>query len=86
MKNPPASANVRIEILEARIAPATVAIIEVSALNGANGFKLQGEADGDFSGRSVSAAGGNVEGSAGAVSRTGTAATGSGRAFSRMRG
>ena len=45
-----------IEALESRIAPAA-AIFELSSLNGANGFKLNGVAPGDFLGRSVSDAG-----------------------------
>ena len=47
----------RIEILEARIAPAAIAVMELSALNGRNGFQINGEAAVDVSGRSVSAAG-----------------------------
>jgi len=46
-----------IELLEARIAPAAVAAINLADLNGANGFKLSGVADYDYSGRSVSGAG-----------------------------
>lgn len=45
-----------IEALESRIAPAA-AIFELSSLDGANGFKLNGVATGDFLGRSVSDAG-----------------------------
>ena len=54
MKPTPASA---IEILEDRIAPASVAALQLSSLNGTNGFQLNGEAAYDYSGRSVSAAG-----------------------------
>ena len=44
-----------IEPLEARIAPA--AVIELSGLDGNNGFKLSGAAAADVTGRSVSGAG-----------------------------
>ena len=56
----PRAARVRpsfIEILEARIAPAAVAAIDLSSLDGKNGFKLSGVADGDWFGASVSTAG-----------------------------
>src|SRR5260221_330364 len=46
-----------IEPLEARIAPAAVAAIDLSSLDGKTGFKINGEAAGDYSGLSVSAAG-----------------------------
>src|SRR5438270_805259 len=46
-----------IEPLEARIAPAAVAAINLSSLDGKTGFKLSGVADGDFAGNSVSDAG-----------------------------
>jgi hypothetical protein len=60
---PPSAATPRaprqefIEPLESRIAPAAVAVLDLSTLDGANGFKIQGEAESDFSGASVSAAG-----------------------------
>ena len=47
----------RIETLESRIAPAFAAVVNLSGLTGADGFKIQGEAAGDYSGRSVSGAG-----------------------------
>ena len=47
----------RIEPLEARIAPAFGAVFELSSLNGTNGFKLSGEAVGDYAGGFVSDAG-----------------------------
>jgi hypothetical protein len=43
-----------IEPLEARIAPASAAIIELSALDGLNGFKINGATSGDISGYAVS--------------------------------
>src|SRR5260221_673518 len=46
-----------IEPLEARIAPAAVAAINLGSLDGKTGFKINGEAAGDKSGLSVSAAG-----------------------------
>src|SRR5437870_4108309 len=46
-----------IEPLEPRIAPANLASIDLSSLNGDNGFKLSGLADGDAFGSSVSDAG-----------------------------
>jgi hypothetical protein len=46
-----------IEPLEARIAPAFAAVIELSSLDGLNGFKLSGVAAGDYAGVSVSDAG-----------------------------
>jgi hypothetical protein len=46
-----------IEPLESRIAPAFAAAISLDSLDGSNGFKLPGVASGDYSGRSVSAAG-----------------------------
>src|SRR6266513_4744730 len=46
-----------IEPLEARIAPAFAAVFELSSLNGINGFKISGEAAGDYSGFSISDAG-----------------------------
>src|SRR5258707_1324006 len=46
-----------IEPLEARIAPAAVAAIDLSSLDGKTGFRINGEAVGDHSGYSVSAAG-----------------------------
>ena len=46
-----------IEPLETRIAPAAVAAIDLSSLDGKTGFKLPGLADGDAAGDSVSAAG-----------------------------
>ena len=55
MKTPRISS--RIEILESRITPAAIAVIELSALNGADGFQIDGEAADDRSGISVSAAG-----------------------------
>ena len=48
---------ISVEPLEARIAPAFAPVFELSALDGLNGFKLSGVADGDQSGGSVSAAG-----------------------------
>src|SRR5260221_495182 len=46
-----------IEPLEARLAPAVVAAIELSRLDGKTGFKINGEAASDHSGFRVSAAG-----------------------------
>lgn len=46
-----------IEPLEARIAPAFAPVLELSGLNGANGFKLAGEAANDDAGHSVSGIG-----------------------------
>ncbi len=46
-----------IEPLEARIAPAFGAVINLADLTGADGFKVRGVADSDFSGYSVSDAG-----------------------------
>src|SRR5438132_1217471 len=46
-----------IEPLEARIAPAAVAAINLSSLDGKTGFKINGEAADDHSGYSVSGAG-----------------------------
>src|SRR5205807_2486247 len=46
-----------IEPLEARIAPAAVASINLADLTGKNGFKLSGVADNDQSGFSVKTAG-----------------------------
>src|SRR5438876_412641 len=46
-----------IEPLEARIAPAFAAVIDLSSLDGLNGFKLSGVAAADRSGGSVSDAG-----------------------------
>ncbi len=46
-----------IEPLEARIAPAFAAVLELSALTGANGFTINGVAADDYSGFSVSGAG-----------------------------
>ena len=46
-----------IEPLEARIAPAFAAAVPLASLDGTNGFKLSGIADGDYAGRSVSEAG-----------------------------
>ncbi len=46
-----------IEPLEARIAPAALATLNLADLNGANGFKLTGEAAGNQTGLSVSSAG-----------------------------
>jgi len=46
-----------IEPLEARIAPAFAAVIDLASLDGLNGFKLSGVAAGDSSGVSVSDAG-----------------------------
>src|SRR6266853_1933218 len=46
-----------IEPLEARIAPAAVAAIDLGSLDGKTGFKINGEVAGDYSGVSVSAAG-----------------------------
>ena len=46
-----------LEPLEARIAPAFGAVLELASLGGTNGFKLSGATDGDQSGGSVSAAG-----------------------------
>src|SRR5258707_5267600 len=46
-----------IEPLEARIAPAAVAAIDLSSLDGKTGFRINGEAVGDHSGFSVSGAG-----------------------------
>lgn len=46
-----------LERLESRIAPAFGAIVELVALSGADGFQINGEAAGDGSGFSVSAAG-----------------------------
>src|SRR5258708_2904876 len=46
-----------VEVLEPRIAPANLANIGLSSLNGSNGFKLSGVADNDRSGYSVSTAG-----------------------------
>jgi hypothetical protein len=43
--------------LEARIAPAFAAVVELSSLNGFNGFTINGVAANDLSGYSVSAAG-----------------------------
>ena len=45
------------ELLEARIAPAFGAVVELGALTGSDGFKLSGVAVGDSSGGSVSGAG-----------------------------
>src|SRR5260221_3796137 len=46
-----------IEPLETRIAPAAVAVLNLSSLDGKTGFKISGEVAGDYSGVSVSAAG-----------------------------
>src|SRR5260221_3168574 len=46
-----------IELLETRIAPAALGTLDLSSLNGVNGFKIQGEAAKDLSGHSVSTAG-----------------------------
>jgi len=46
-----------IEPLEARIAPAFSAVVNLSDLNGANGFEIMGAAAGDRAGYSVSSAG-----------------------------
>src|SRR6266853_935496 len=46
-----------IEPLEARIAPAALVTLNLSSLDGKTGFKINGEAAGDYSGLSVSAAG-----------------------------
>lgn len=47
----------RPEALEARIAPAFAAVIELSALTGVDGFQINGESQSNRAGRSVSAAG-----------------------------
>ncbi len=46
-----------IEPLESRIAPAPLATLALSSLNGGNSFKIRGVAAGDLSGWSVSGAG-----------------------------
>src|SRR5687768_13676426 len=46
-----------IEPLEARIAPAAMAAINLADLDGTNGFKLSGVADSDIAGFSVSGLG-----------------------------
>src|SRR4029079_7171145 len=46
-----------IETLEARIAPAFAAVLDVTVLTAANGFVLSGENSLDYAGYSVSAAG-----------------------------
>ncbi len=45
------------EPLESRIAPAFGAVFDVSRLTGANGFEIDGAAERDYTGRSVSSAG-----------------------------
>jgi hypothetical protein len=52
----PSFSNRDIETLESRIAPAFAAVVELSSLDGNNGFKLSGE-DGETAGYSVSDAG-----------------------------
>ena len=46
-----------IEALEARIAPAFAAILDIAALTAAKGFEIRGESSLDYAGYSVSAAG-----------------------------
>ncbi len=46
-----------IEILESRIAPAFAAVVELSNLNGSDGFTINGAAVSNYSGNSVSGAG-----------------------------
>lgn len=47
----------RIEVLEARIAPAFAPVLELSALTGPNGFQINGEGEDNFAGLVVSSAG-----------------------------
>ena len=57
MKTP---CSIRVEPLEARIAPAFAAVINLGSLDGLMGFKLSGIADSDFSG--IASAAGDVNG------------------------